>query len=73
MQGNFSSVDSLMTLHQFEEERKSAFERHLKEKEVCGFATCFAFCLMMKITFLLQAFADPLYSFCILPSIIEYF
>ena len=34
MQSNFSSVDSLMTLHQFEEARKSAFEGHLKEKKL---------------------------------------
>ena len=60
MQGNFSSVDSLMMLHQFEAGRKVAFvEGQLKEKEACGFATCFAFCLLLKTTFLLQVFATP--------------
>ena len=45
MQGNFSSVDSLMIFHQFEAERRGLFrEGQLKEKEACGFvAVLFVF------------------------------
>ena len=42
MQGNFSFVDSLMTFHQFEAERRGLFrEGQLKEKEACGFFLSF--------------------------------
>jgi len=59
MQGNFSSVDSPMTLHQFEAERKGAFMKGpLKEKEACRFCCC-ALCLLLITTFLLQVLAAP--------------
>ena len=69
---SFSSVDALATLSQFEAERKCAFvEAQPKEKKACEFFTCFAFCLLLIITFLLQIFADPTvfvlyYSICYL-------